>query len=472
MIVATGGSPVDGGWFTHSDVWALTFSDSPTWTRLLPNAAGPSARGSAAAIYDPIRDRMLMYGGSGTHEIWELALSGTPHWTLLATAGAPPNAPQLCGAIYDPIRDRLVVHGGIDSSAAPTTNTWALDLTVTPHRWSRLAPSGPILSAGADLYRKVAYDPRRDRMVAHGGWDDPDGIADTWALTWGDPVKPAVQCASSVEWTGSATVTARFAVSNPLGGRRAIDWTVGPNRPWQGLPLRGTAIVEAGASDTIEIVVPVPDTAYAGGALLRFEVFYAGAMGSASSCEREIVDITTAVLPSLITAGAEPGRARLAWSISTPDPIEVWRREPETAWRTVATIVPESDVARYEDVTVEPGRRYGYRIAWQDEAGSRSVGEETWLDIPNRSTLALLGTRPHPSRGDVRVAFTLPYGGSVGLELFDIAGRRVVALQTADLEPGLHVVPLARAGDVTPGVYLVRLRFEDRAVETRVVVTR
>jgi hypothetical protein len=87
----------------------------------------PGARVEHTAIYDPVRDRMVVYGneGPGANDVWALTLSGTPLWTPLAPAGGPPPARYGHTAIYDPLRDRMVVFGG-DGDGNNFNDAWAL----------------------------------------------------------------------------------------------------------------------------------------------------------------------------------------------------------------------------------------------------------------------------------------------------------------------------------------------------------
>ena len=48
------------------------------------------------------------------NDVWALSLSGSPTWAQLAPAGTPPGAWYGHSAIYDPARDRMVVFGGND----------------------------------------------------------------------------------------------------------------------------------------------------------------------------------------------------------------------------------------------------------------------------------------------------------------------------------------------------------------------
>jgi hypothetical protein len=111
----------DGFGTFRRDVWAFDL-DSLTWTEITPNPALPHDVVWMSSVYDASRRRMLMFGGrdlvngGNSNELWSLALSGAPVWTLLNPSGLRPVGRQNHGAIYDPIRDRMVVYGGINGS--------------------------------------------------------------------------------------------------------------------------------------------------------------------------------------------------------------------------------------------------------------------------------------------------------------------------------------------------------------------
>jgi hypothetical protein len=86
---------------------------SMIWTRVSAAGSSPGARSGHAAIYDPIRDRMVVWGGQNEggllNDVWELSLGGLPAWTQLSPTGAPPPTRISFSAIYDPVRDRMLV---------------------------------------------------------------------------------------------------------------------------------------------------------------------------------------------------------------------------------------------------------------------------------------------------------------------------------------------------------------------------
>src|SRR5262245_19788204 len=116
---------------------AKTSADDGSWTGPLSGAA-PPIRTAPAAIYDPVRDRMMVFGGQGDagqllNDVWALSLSGSPVWTQILPSGHAPTARYYPTAIYDPVRDRMLVFGGWDNG--PTNDVWALSLSGSPS-WS------------------------------------------------------------------------------------------------------------------------------------------------------------------------------------------------------------------------------------------------------------------------------------------------------------------------------------------------
>ena len=184
---------VFGGAGTH-DLWALALAGTPAWTALTPTGTPPSGREFQSAVYDPVRDRMVVYAGAGTNDVWALELAGASAWTPLDPSGTPPSTREGCSAIYDPAGDRMVVFGGAAGSVR--NDAWALSLAGTP-AWTALAPAGTL--PGARMNHSAVYDPVRHRMVVFGGYGS-GLLEDTWVLS----------LAETPAWT---------ALGTPLHGR-------------------------------------------------------------------------------------------------------------------------------------------------------------------------------------------------------------------------------------------------------------
>jgi hypothetical protein len=153
-----------------NDVWSLDLVDPMTWHAITPLGTPPSGREYASAVYDSVRDRVLLFGGASTSgsptDLWELSLAGTPTWNQLSPAGTPP--PGRAGAvlIVDPVRDRLVLFGGNGPYFGNDPRTWVLNLYGSPS-WQDLGATGP---APGGLYGcGGVYDPIGDRLVTSDG---------------------------------------------------------------------------------------------------------------------------------------------------------------------------------------------------------------------------------------------------------------------------------------------------------------
>ena len=100
-----------------------------------PNTA--PARLGHTAIFDPVRNRMIVYGGDqASPDLWEMTLGADVRWEPLTVTGPSPPAHSRHTAIYDPIRDRMIVFGGDG-----TSDVWALSLA-EPMAWTRLDATG------------------------------------------------------------------------------------------------------------------------------------------------------------------------------------------------------------------------------------------------------------------------------------------------------------------------------------------
>ncbi len=183
QVVVFGGEIVTG--FPANDVWRLDLSQpTPTWTQVLPIGSRPTPRYDQSAVYDPLRNRLLIFGGLDStgvnlNDTWVLTLSNTPVWVQLLRAGAPPER-RSAAMIYDPTRDQIVVYGGF-GVAPDLSDTWVLGLG-TSSGWIPVFASNP--PPGRHNHTAI-YDPVRDRMVIFGGGTDTQTYNDAWALPLG-----------------------------------------------------------------------------------------------------------------------------------------------------------------------------------------------------------------------------------------------------------------------------------------------
>jgi len=165
--------------------WQQTTPGAPAWTRLLPAGDIPRPRWGAASVYDPVRKRLVVFGGDSggpLQDTWALSLTGPLRWTRLETRGIPPQARFCASGVYDSRRDGMIVYGGnagSEQSPVPLRDAWFLSFA-DGDAWMPLDTRGSI-PLGRWMHGAM-YDARRDRMLVLWGRDATGGRFDCAVL--------------------------------------------------------------------------------------------------------------------------------------------------------------------------------------------------------------------------------------------------------------------------------------------------
>lgn len=140
-IVAYGGRTGFRSDFQHvNETWAFDYNQN-YWNKLDPKNS-PPWRVNHTMVYDPVRQKILMFGGNDFiklyNDLWEFDYS-RKEWINI-TPDYSPEARQMHGMVYIPDRKVILMYGGrrIDGSAA-FSDLWELNCELTT--WRKLNPA-------------------------------------------------------------------------------------------------------------------------------------------------------------------------------------------------------------------------------------------------------------------------------------------------------------------------------------------
>lgn len=196
-----------GGWDHVSrrgfaDVWAFDLApDQQQWTPIgSACSGGPTPRDGHSAIYDPLGERMIVYGGwdrvrstwRTLDELWSFDLSEREAcWTRLTPPNPAPPALAWHSTVFDACAagPRMLLFGGLTGTGtssgyrvSDTSDSWSLALDrPDAEAWSKLDPSGA-RPRPRDAH-VAALDPAGRRYVIFSGWENEgELLRDVWAL--------------------------------------------------------------------------------------------------------------------------------------------------------------------------------------------------------------------------------------------------------------------------------------------------
>ncbi len=162
--------------------------DGTTWTQRFPEQHPPALL-SATMIHDAARDRVVLFGGLVDGEVFLDAQRDTwewdgASWTLTSTRG--PDARGDHAMAYDPVTERVLVFGGTPLTFPISwfNDLWAWDGST----WVQLDGEAlddpdedePVPRPSPRSLARMTYDAGRQRMILFGGWGRGGMNFDAW----------------------------------------------------------------------------------------------------------------------------------------------------------------------------------------------------------------------------------------------------------------------------------------------------
>jgi hypothetical protein len=167
VVLFGGYNPTEG---LKSDTWEWVGSGA-FWTQLA--ATGPSARAGHAMAYDPIRGKVVLFGGQDATgyrgDTWEWDGPGG-HWTLVASNGPAARRDHAMASRGN----KIVLFGGVSQSGQELNDTW---------EWDGLGGSWVQTSEGCPAARfahSMASDPVTGGVLLYGGGTSVAVFDDSW----------------------------------------------------------------------------------------------------------------------------------------------------------------------------------------------------------------------------------------------------------------------------------------------------
>ncbi|HEV8586543.1 MAG TPA: carboxypeptidase regulatory-like domain-containing protein, partial [Methylomirabilota bacterium] len=242
-------------------------SGTPTWTQLAPAAdpsfGFPSNRGNHAAVYDAANNRMIIFGGCGggcfpvLNDTWVLknanGLGGTPQWQRIHSgSGTAPAARHAVAIGYEPVTNKMLIwggHTGGGSGGTTYSDLWVLGNANglgagTPNWVNIFAAGGP---PPGQYNPSFAYDPGTNQLIVAGGAAAGTGLPTNavWVLsnatgggpTWTNLVAEGA-AGSPPAWSGRPAFYDgdRFVVVLPNGTTSSDVWALSHANGFSGTP--------------------------------------------------------------------------------------------------------------------------------------------------------------------------------------------------------------------------------------------
>jgi len=289
---------------------SMPLHGSPQWSLLDATGTPPGARTGSSAVYDPVGNRVVVFGGDSLgvykNDTYLLSLDGTPQWTRLA--GPAPQARRGHVAVYDAAGERMLIHAGRGGNGL-RNDTWELALAGTP-AWSPVTLFEPLVEIFPRENATAALDALHNRLLVFGGQTSSMTAGDLWELRLDELVNwQQVTPATSEAPTARSEAASAYDPSSGrwlvLGGMTAQSQPIHESWLfWDPTILLGVDDERAPLSLALSSPAPNPS---------RGSVTFALALPHATGVRLDVFDVGGRLVRSIEPRRYEAGRHTLTW---------------------------------------------------------------------------------------------------------------------------------------------------------------
>jgi hypothetical protein len=425
-------------WFYKSlmlivaSILLLEYSSAQTWQEITPSGGEtPGPRRNAAAVYDPVNQRMILFAGKAAsgdqNDVWVFDLN-TNLWSDITPASGPAPAPRFTpNAVYDPVEQQMIIWSG--QGVSFYNDVWAFD--IVSESWSEFTPPDP--KPNIRYGTAAVFDPLARDLVTFAGFTNQGRFDDTWRfdvenVAWinvtpaqGNPLE---RCLHSASYDSLNHRMIMYGGQNagPLGDIWAFDLT---QNTWTELSPPNSPAGRFFATNIYDI-------------RNHRAIIFGGNRGAGGGISNEVweFDLSANSWEQLSPAG----------------------NFPESREGAVAIYI------RAEDRMVIFGGRGTGSALLNDVWSLNDLSPSTGIGIDDPGELIsgyqLFQNYPNPFNPSTNIGFRISDFGFVSLKVYDVLGREVATLVNEDKAAGIYTVEFD-AGSFTSGYYFYRLESGD-----------
>jgi hypothetical protein len=172
---------------------------------------------------------------------------------------------------------------------------------------------------------------------------------------------------------------------------------------------------------------------------------------------------------SSFTSNTNGRNIQLNWETKTEknsDKFVIERKASGTNWESIgsvkAAVLSNSPKNySYTDTKLQSGK-YQYRLKMVDNDGSFSYSSVEAAEVAIPKDFAVSQNYPNPFNPSTKIDYQVPVDAKVILEVYNIAGQKVIELVNQEQSAGYYTVDFG-ASKLSSGVYIYRLAASDKA---------